>query len=417
MTKKSLPTSIMKFTAQLVLLLNLTFSIQNLSFGSDWPQFRGPGSTGVSADAKIPLQPKIDWSVSLPGRGLSSPIIVGDKVFVTASSGPKQERLHVICFSQVDGKKLWERQLKATGRTMTHQKTSVAACTPCSDGKHVFALWSSNDLAAFDLEGNLLWLRGLTQDYANASNSLGMSSSPIVVGETVVTMIENDSESYTLGIDANTGRNLWKLERPKAANWCSPIGFQADDSSMQTVVLQSKDGLLGVDAATGSRLWEYKEGGSTMASSVAADGVIYAASKGITAIKPGKTGGEPEQLWRVEQMNPATASPVFLNGKIYIINSAGVLNQADAKTAERGWKLRMTGPFSGSPVGSGKHLLAVSEKGVVQVVDTTTAEGAVVGSLQLPLNVEVKELVLCTPALVGSKVFLRSDSTLWCVGE
>jgi outer membrane protein assembly factor BamB len=99
----------------------------------------------------------------------------------------------------------------------------VASCTPCSDGKRVFALWSCNDLAAFDFDGNLLWLRGLTVDYANASNSIGMASSPIVVGETVVTMIENDSESYTLGVDANTGRNLWKMDRPKAANWCSPV--------------------------------------------------------------------------------------------------------------------------------------------------------------------------------------------------
>ena len=155
----------------------------------DWPQFRGPDSAGVSDDANVPPNPKIDWNAELPGRGLASPIVVGDRVFVACSSGPKQERLHLICVDANSGAKRWERQLQATGRTMSHPKTSVAACTPCSDGKRVFALWSSNDVAGFDLDGNVLWVRGLTADYPNVSNSLGMASSPIVVGDTVVTMV------------------------------------------------------------------------------------------------------------------------------------------------------------------------------------------------------------------------------------
>ena len=364
---------------------------------------------------------KLDWTAPLPGRGLASPIIVGDKVFITCSSGPAQERLHVICYGAKDGAKAWERQLKATGRTMSHPKTSVAACTPCSDGKRVFALWSCNDLAAFDLKGNLLWLRGLTVDYPNASNSLGMASSPVVVGETVVTMIENDSESYTLGIDANTGRNLWKLDRPKAANWSSPVVYQADKDSAPIVILQSSKGLMGVDPATGSRLWEYADGASTTSSSVVVGDTIYASSHGITALKPSKTGAAPEQLWRNEQLSPATISPVAIGDGIFTINGAGVLTKGDLKTGERGWKLRIAdvkvnGSFSGSPVGAGHHLIVSTEKGLLQVVDTTAAEGAVVGSIQLPLKEGSKELVLCTPALADGAIFLRTDSALWRVG-
>src|SRR5579871_3212625 len=122
---------------------------------ADWPQFRGPDSTAVAPEGQIPLQPKIDWSVSLPGRGLSSPIVVGGKVFVTCASGPQQEQLHLFCFEAASGRKIWERQLQATGRTMCQPKNCVAAPTPCSDGQHVYAIWSSNDLAAFDLDGNL----------------------------------------------------------------------------------------------------------------------------------------------------------------------------------------------------------------------------------------------------------------------
>jgi len=384
---------------------------------SDWPQFRGPDSTAVSADAKIPAQPKIDWSAPLPGRGLASPIVVGTKVFVTCSSGPKQERLHLICFDAEDGKRVWERQLQSTGRTMSHPKTSIAACTPCSDGRRVFALWSCNDLAAFDLDGNVLWVRGLTADYPNASNSLGMASSPIVIGETVVTMIENDSESYTLGIDASTGLNLWKLERPKAANWTSPVPWRADAKTAPVALLQSAKGLLAVDPASGSRLWEYEAGASTTSSCVVADGVIYAPSNGITALAPKASNAAPEQLWNSKQINPATISPLVLAGRIFSINGTGVITTADAKTGDIGWKLRLKSPFSGSPVGAGDHLLAVNEKGLVQVVDITKPEGAVVGTVQLPLNAESKELILCTPALSGGHVFVRTDSTLWRLGE
>lgn len=377
---------------------------------ADWPQFRGPESTGIAPDAAIPTKPKIDWTAPLPGRGLSSPIIIGEKVFVTCSSGPSQERLHVFCFAAADGKKLWERQLQATGRTMTHPKTSIAACTPCSDGKSVFAIWSTNDVAAFDLDGGLLWVRGLTADYPNASNSLGMASSPIVIGETMVTLIENDSESYALGLDVKTGRNLWKLDRPKAANWSSPIPWQG------VAVLQSSKGLLGVKPDTGSTLWDYAEGASTMSSSVVSDGVIYAVSNGITALAPKSNGEPPDQIWRSKQINPSTISPLVLDGRIFSINSAGVIATADAKTGNPGWKLRVTGPFSGSPVGAGKQLVAVSEKGLLQIVDTT-GEGSVIGTLQLPLKKEPEELVLSTPSLSGGKIFVRADSALWKIGQ
>jgi len=387
------------------------------SRGSDWPQFRGPDSTGVATDAKISESPKIDWSVPLPGRGLSSPIVVSGKVFITCASGPKQERLHLICFNGADGSKIWERELQATGRTMTQAKNRVASCTPCSDGRRIFAIWSSNDMAAFDLEGNLLWMRGLTEDYPNASNSLGMASSPIVLGETVVTMIENDSESYSLGLDANTGRNLWKLDRPKSVNWTSPVSWRADAKSQPVALLQSSKGLLAVDPASGSRLWEFAKGGSSMSSSVVADGIIYTPSNGITALSPHSNNAPPTEVWNSKQINPNTISPVVLDGRIFSINGAGVISAADAKTGANQWKLRVVGPFSGSPVGAGTRLLAVNEKGLAQIVDTTAPSGAVIGKLQLPLNEETKEFVLCTPALDGEHVFVRSDSALWRLGK
>lgn len=397
-----------------LLALWFVLAAASTSRAADWLQFRGPDGSAVARDGKLPDKLKINWTAELPGRGLSCPIVVGDKLFVTCASGPQQERLHVFCFSAADGKKIWERQLKATGRTMTQSKTCVAAPSPCSDGKHVFAIWSCNDLAAFDLEGNLLWLRGLTMDYPNVSNSLGMAASLLTVGGVVIVPVENDSESYTLGIDAKTGTNLWKMERPKAANWSSPVVWRPKDGTPPDVLLQSKDGLTAVEVATGSTLWNYAEGASTMSSSVATPDLILAASHGITALLPQTNGAPPKQLWRIEQMNPATASPIAVNGHIYAINSAGVLVQAAIADGGRGWKLRLKGPFSGSPVATGDRILVVNEKGLVQVVDTTAPEGAVLSELQLPLR--EKDLVLSTPALSGDHVFIRSDGNLWQLG-
>ncbi len=384
----------------LTLLSFLIIYHSSFLVAADWPQFRGPNASAVSTETAAP-GPKVNiaWSVDLPGRGLSSPIVVGDKVFVTCSSGPDQSNLHVFCFSATDGRKLWERVMKATGRTMSHNKTSVAAPTPCSDGERVFALYSSNDLFAFDLAGNLLWLRGLTYDYSNASNSLGMSSSPVVVGDTLVVQSENDSESIAVGIDVTTGRNRWKKERPKAANWTSAVVYQ------NVVALQSSKGLTGVNPRTGEIEWDYTDGAATIPSSAVTKNAIYVPSNGVTALAPEK--GAASQLWRAAGLKPGTGSPLVLNDAIYVLNGAGVLVKGNLANGDELWKLRLKGPLSGSPVAAGKYIYIASERGDFQVIDTTAKEGAVVHT------VELKDTVLCTPAISNSALFVRSDKKLW----
>lgn len=289
--------------------------------------------------------------------------------------------------------------MRTTGRTMTHNKTCVAANTPCSDGDRVFALFSSNDLFAFDLDGNLLWLRGLTFDYANASNSLGMSQSPVVMDGTLVVQSENDSESFAAGLDVATGRNKWKLERPKAANWTSATVWK------NTVALQSSKGILAVDPATGKTVWDYSDGASTIPSSVGSGETLYAVSHGITALAPEK--GSVTQLWRNEKLNSGTASPLVLGDSIYVVNGAGVLIKASVKNGDEAWKLRMKGPFSGSPVAAGKRIYIVSERGIFQVIDPEAPEGKVMK------EIELKETVLTTPAISGGAIYVRSDAKLW----
>ena len=386
----------------------------SISFAAaDWPQFRGPNGNGVVNDPALPVKLEagnIHWAIDLPGRGLSSPIVVGDRIFVTCSSGTKQDRLHVICFNAKDGSKRWERQFWATGRTMSHEKTSVAAPTPASDGQYVFAIFSSNDLVCLDLDGNLIWLRGLTRDYPNASNSLGMSSSLTVADGVLITMVENDSESFTAGLDVKTGVNRWKLNRPKMANWTSPVLLRAKGQPT-LAILQSGKGIAAVEPKTGRIVWEYTDGASTIPSATPSDGVLYVPSNGTTALEPSPDGNTPKQLWRSPQLRPATASAVILNGRVFTLNDAGVLSAGDAKDGARLWQLRLKGPFSATPIANGTHLYCVNEKGLLQVVNVES-QGEVVSELDLG-----KTVILSTPSVSSGAIYLRSDAKLWKLGK
>ena len=382
--------------------LSLTFSIAT---AEDWRQFRGPSGSGY-VNAELPAALAVAWSLDLPGKGLSSPIIVGDRVFVTASSGPNQERLHVFCYRASDGEKVWERQFFSTGRTMCHEKTAVAAPTPVSDGERVLALYSSNDLFCLDLDGNVLWLRGLTNDYPNASNSLGLASSPVIADGIFIAQVENDSESFIAAIALDTGKNLWKKPRTKRANWTSPLVVKEADGA-ERVAVQGSEGVDVIDPRTGETVWRYGEGASTIPSSAAdAAGNLYIPSNGLTAVKAGADGGA-EQLWRSGSMRPGTASPLVQGQRLYVITNADVLTCGDLASGDRLWRMRLEGPFGASPVANDTHLYAFNEKGLGQVVKLGETEGEVVNSIELG------EMIQCTPAVAHNALYVRSNSRLW----
>jgi outer membrane protein assembly factor BamB len=270
----------------------------------------------------------------------------------------------------------------------------------------VFALFSSNDLFCLDLNGNLLWLRGLTHDYANASNSLGMASSLLVAGDTLITQIENDSESFTAGLDLTSGLNRWKIDRPKAANWTSPL-LLANTPAGDVVAIQSSKGISAVFPKDGTTAWEYAGGASTIPSSAQAGGLLVVPSNGLTALTPASAGAEPAIAWQNGQLQPATASPTVDGDKVYFLNGAGVLTAARLTDGERLWRLRLEGPFGGSPVVASGFLYIFSERGSGQCVDLRGDEGVVTGSIDLG------EPIQCTPAISGDALYVRSDGRLW----
>jgi outer membrane protein assembly factor BamB len=392
-----------------LLILCLLYATTLLS--DDWKQFRGPASTGLTTEENLPTElgaGHILWKAALPGRGLSSPIIVGDKIFVTAAEGSEQERLLVLCFDVRSGQQLWKRTFWATGRTMCHEKTCVAAPTPVSDGQHVVALYSSNDLVCLDLDGNLEWLRGITVDYPNVSNSLGMASSPVIVDGVLITQVENDSQSLVLGVRLADGKNLWQMARPKGANWTSPVPLH--DAAVPSVALQSGKGIHVVNARTGALISSYSDGAATIPSSVLFGSTLLSPSHGITALDVSGHQEEIPMLWRSRALSPATASPMVMDNGVFVVNNAGVLTRGSLDGGKREWQLRLKGPFSASAVGFGTFQYWINEAGLLQVVDVAAQEGEVVSTLDLG------QTVLGTPSIAHGALFIRSDQTLWKIG-
>lgn len=400
-----------KRTLTITLLLALT--APTLSLAADWLQFRGPQSAGVAAEEKLPTQwdaeRNLAWKTVLPGRGLSSPIVVGDNIVVTASSGARQERLHVVCFNGDSGEKRWERQFWATGLTFCHPKTCVAAPTPVSDGERIFAFYSSNDLICLDLQGNLLWLRGLTHDYPNSSNSVGMTSSPLIIGNTVIVQVENESNSFASGIDTATGSNRWKIPRPAKANWSSPVALTDPESGETIAVLQSPHYLTAHNPNTGEELWRYDAKCSSAPSTVVAANRLYVPSKGLTALELPTQSNEPAILWQRQRVKFTYPSPIVYGDSVYTLHKS-ILTCSDITQGEVRWKARLKGPFSGTPVIADGFLYAFNEDGLGQVVDLTR-EGRVIAENMLG------ERFLCTPAVAGGGLYVRSDGHLWKIAQ
>ncbi|MGE3806657.1 MAG: PQQ-binding-like beta-propeller repeat protein [Gemmataceae bacterium] len=349
------------------------------------------------------------WQTELPGRGVSSPVIVGGRVYITASSGARDDRFHVLCFDTASGKQLWERRFFATGNTICHPKTCMAAPTPVASANRVFVLFASCDLFCLDKDGVLVWCRSLGQDYPDITNHIGMASSPVLVGDILIVPIETPGESFAAGIDTATGRNRWKIDRTKENTWTTPFVWQR--AAGAEVLLQSSDRLSSHDPKTGKQLWSLTGTElAKIASPVAGSNLALTTTREeLLAVEPPvQAGGAARIVWRSTKLKPPTATPLIHADKVYTITSVGLLCCADVATGEIAWRERVPGRYSASPVLAGDRLYLVNEDGVTTVVQLGI-EPRVLATNKL------NEIVLGTPALADDALFVRSDKHLFCI--
>jgi outer membrane protein assembly factor BamB len=371
----------------------------------------------VSSDPLSGPITDVAWKVDLPGRGLSSPVVSGSRVFLTASSGSKQNHLHVLAFDTKDGKKLWERSFWATGPALSHPKSCMAAPTPVTDGRLVLALFATNDLVCLDTDGAVRWIRSLYSEFPGAMDGRGFATSPVIVDGMLIVQGDNQNNSFALGIDLETGTNRWKLARPKDIAWTTPIPLSSPSqggsqrgkyaSGTGLVLLQGSTQITALEAATGKVIWKLERPVHPIASAVLSADMLYVpAEETLCAFQFEDFRKAPMLLWEKKKLSPNMSSPLVLKGQVFVIHQ-GMLVRVNGKTGEITSQTRMKGEHSSSPVAAGQRIYCFSESGTGQAIDSTGAECKVTGTTEL------KEGILCTPALADGALYIRSDHHLW----
>ena len=401
-------------------LLSLTLVVVLFSAGADWTHFRGSAENAVAKDAsKVPddlfdmkTGRGIAWKIDLPGEGASSPIVFGDKIFVTSSDGLKQDRdqdrLYVSAYDINSGKLLWQRRFRPTGHTMIHPLGAVANETPATDGKYLVALFSSNDVACLDLDGNLLWYRGLAHEHPKARHDTGMANSPLLIDGIAVIQVENQADSFIEGIELATGKSRWHIPGKKKTVWTTPNRLPGKDGK-NLILLQSSKLLSAIDPATGKAVWKYEIDCNPIASSVVQGDLIYLPANGLNLLKVGESSdGSPkiETVWTQKKLRSSSPSPIIHDGRAYMIKSPGILVCGDLEAGDILWQVRLKGTFWGSPVLAGDRIFAANQEGLVQVVDISDKKG------KLAAKAEYGEVILASPIVVDGALFLRGNRTL-----
>ncbi len=392
-------------------LLAMAFLQSSVGAQEFWA-FRGSNGGSVSEELGLPIEigprKNLAWKIELPGRGPSSPIVVGDRVFVTSSGGPKEDQLFISCYATKDGALIWQRRFLATGRCFCHPLSANAAPTPCTDGESIFAFFSSNDLFCLDLDGNLKWCRGLAVDHPKAGHDTGMSSSPAVQGDVLVCQVENQGDSFATAINKRTGETLWEIERDKDASWASPLIFQM--GAQRCCLLQSAARATIVDLETGESLWEKEGRGNPIPSSTIDANRIYIPLDGLTVVDFGS--GSIREVLNSTKLAAGSQSNIVANGMVYTFGRGGIVTCASAVTGNEIWKTRVGGQHWTTPLLAGGHLYFFSQDGIASVLQISGNFEKQNGRL---IHVEdfEGEIFLGSPAAADGALFMRSDQHLY----
>jgi outer membrane protein assembly factor BamB len=393
----------------------------------NWSRFRGPNGQGISDDKTIPIQwseADTRWKIEVPGGGHSSPVVWGDKAFVT-SANEKTLAGTLLCVDAATGKELWRRRHSLTKMPM-NTLNSYAGATPAVDGERVYAVWPGPEqttLTAWTFDGREAWSVKLPGSRARH----GSGTSPILYGELVILSCEQDKgcaiPSAWFALDRRTGQVLWRrdhLEENVNASYSTPCVFEAGQGRSQLVFTSNLCGIAGVDPATGEILWTTPKSlpARVVSSPVVADGLIVAncgeGARGIriAAVKPSTSGSSPTatEVYALDRgVVSYVPTPVVHEGLLFLFHDQGTVSCLRMNTGEILWSGKPAGRYYGSPVCVDGKLYCMTVDGDVVVL----AAGPKYELLAVnPLG----EKSHATPAVAGGRMYLRTFSHLICIG-
>lgn len=424
----------------LLALVGLACAVAN---AADWPRFRGPNGSGVAADdvaTPVAFGPgeNLAWTAALPGAGVSSPIVVGDRVFVTAYSGYGAEGgtqldlvRHLVCLDVRTGDVLWSQKVEAVLPEDPYVGMGVpshgyASHTPVSDGRRVYAFFGKSGVHAYELDGTPAWRRSVGTD--SDPRRWGSASSPIVVGDVVVVTAGPERRAI-VGLDAATGAERWTAAADTLGSvWGTPAVAVVDDGRTD-VVIGAPGEFWGLNPATGRIRWYGPGVGDDgfNTSVVVADGIAYAVegrSGGSMAMRIGGKGdvGDSRTVWSGRDAN-RFATPLVYRGRLYVFSN-GVVSCLDAATGRRIYQARLPGRDGAeggrrggsdyaSPVAADGRIYYVTGAGDVHVI----ASGDTFESLAVNRLTDERESFAATPAVSGGRILIRSNRRLYCVRQ
>ena len=421
---------------------------------TNWPQFRGPGARGVAKGKGLPTTwsttENVKWCVPVPGRGWSSPVIWGDKVFLSSaiSTGkektvkkglyfggnektpsPNQHRWMIYCFSFESGEKLWEQEANV-GKPLTprHIKNNYAPETQVTDGNLIYTYFADQGLFANDLDGELKWKRKM-KAYKTRYN-WGSAASPALHGDFIYILNDNEQNSFIEAIDKNTGETLWRRDRNEKSNWSTPFVWE---NSLRTEIITIGTGKTRSYGLDGALLWKLVADMSsiTIATPFAAHGLLYVTSgyvgdkhKPIYAIQPGGKGTinlkknrpvDKSIVWRQPNAAPYNPSTLVYKDLLYVLYDFGFLACFNAKTGEKIYdkvrvRKRQRTPFTASPWAYNDKVFCLSEDG-----DCFVYKAGRKNEL-LHIN-KLDELCMATPGIARGNLFIRTASKLYRISK
>ncbi len=427
----------------------------SLATAADWPQFRGPSASGAGSGAKPPIHwdaakgTNVVWKADIPGLSVSSPIVWGDRVYVTtAISGDPTQKIRtgaygdtdsandlsphqwkVMALDKLTGKLLWQQTAhEGVPKTKRHPKSSQASPSPVTNGSVVVAYFGSEGLYAYSSAGKLLWQKDLGIQNAgwffDPDSEWGAGSSPVIYKNSVVVLCDRQKDSFIAAFDLRDGKELWRTARAEIPTWGTPTVVEGKDRA--EIVTNGSKAIRGYDADTGKELWTLGPNSEIACTTpVAGQGLIFVTSgyppvQPIYAIKIGSTGnltlpsGKDSSdaiAWSTQRGGVYLPSPIVYGDQFYTLNNNGILTAYDAKTGNRIYQQRLEADsFVASPVAAAGNLYLASEDGNVFVVKAGPR-------FELLAKNPVGEPILATPAWADDILIVRGANHLFAIAE
>ena len=384
----------------------------------DWPQFRGPTGQGHSSERGLPLDwsesRNVKWKTPVPGRGWSSPVVAGGRVWLTTSVKANGASLRAVAYDVETGREAVNVEVfHLRSADLLNAKNSHASPTPIADGDRVFVHFGAEGTAALTTSGEIVWKTRLPYQSQH-----GNGGSPLLYGDLLILSCDGSDQAFVVALDTRTGKVRWKTSRrqPWDQAYTTPLLIRVGEQDQ--VVSVGAYRAAAYDPQTGKELWRvgYADGFSNVPRPVFGHGLVYIATgfqqPTLLAVRPDGSGDvtRTHVAWTLRRAAPLTPSPLIVGDEIYIVNDGGIASCLDARTGGTHWQQRLGGEYSASPVFADGRIYALSEAGDTVVF----APGA--GFKVLAKN-SIGEKCQASMAVSKGRIFIRSDKSLFCISK